>query len=260
MTVPAIRTVDFGGPHDAPLLVVGPSLGTSVTALWSATAQRLTTHHRVIGFDLPGHGCSPPPTSRFTVSDLATAVHDIATHHGCDRYHYAGVSAGGAVGLQLLFQHGDSIATAALICTGAKIRSNEAWLERARAVRRSGTAVMLGPAVTTWFADNFTDRDPVTAEELLQSLRDTDAEGYAATCEALAQFDVRHRLGCITNDVTAIAGSQDVATPPRSLLFLAERIPRCRYLELAETAHLAPAEQPDLIADELLTSTQRSPI
>jgi pimeloyl-ACP methyl ester carboxylesterase len=118
---------------------------------------------------------------------------------------------------------------------------------------------MLGPAIATWFTADFSHRDPETAEALLRSLCDTDQEGYAATCEALAQFDVRHHLGSIANDATAIAGGQDVATPPLSLRYIAEHIPGCRYLELAGTAHLAPAEHPDLIVDERLTNT-RSPI
>lgn len=260
MSVPVVSTVDFGGPREAPLLVCGPSLGTSVSALWSAAAQRLARHHRVIGFDLPGHGSSPAPSSTFSVADVADAVHAAATAHGVRRYHFAGVSAGGAVGLELLLQHSDSLITSALICTGAKLRTTGAWLERAKSVRHGGTALMLGSAAATWFAEGFTDRDPDTATALLASLRDTDAAGYAAVCEALAYFDVRDRLHSIVGDVTVIAGSKDVATPPRSVMVLAERIPGARYLELAETAHLAPAEQPDLIAEELLNSTQRSPL
>ncbi|QVI27267.1 alpha/beta fold hydrolase [Mycolicibacterium neoaurum] len=259
MTVPTIATVDFGGESRSPLLIVGPSLGTSVEALWTASAHRLTSAYHVIGFDLPGHGGSPAPHSAFSIADIATAVHGIAIGHGVTRYHYAGVSAGGAIGLELLLQHGDSLEAVALICTAAKIRTSDAWLERADSVRNNGTSVMLGPAATTWFADGFIERDPATSTALLDSLRATDREGYARVCEALAQFDARDRLSGITGTVTAIAGAQDIATPPQALMVLAERIPGARYVELAETAHLAPAEQPGLIAGELLAWTQRSP-
>lgn len=260
MTVPALGTVDFGGPHDAPLIVCGPSLGTSVSALWSTTAVRLTRHYRVIGYDLPGHGSSPAPTSPFTISDIAAAVHHLATAHGEGRYHYAGVSAGGAVGLELLLQQGDSLASTALICTGAKIRTTEAWLERAKSVRNKGTAIMRGAALSTWFANGFTDREPDVAAALLDSLCDTDAAGYAAVCEALAYFDVRARLGDIDANVTVICGRDDIATPPHTMRDLAQHIPGARYVELPETAHLAPAEQPHLTATELLASMQRSPL
>lgn len=260
MTFPILGTVNFGGPMNAPLLIVGPSLGTSVTALWSAAAELLTAEYRVIGFDLPGHGRSPVPTASFSVADLAEAVHTVAAAHAADRYHYAGVSAGGTVGLELLLEHGRNVLTAALICTGAKIRTTDVWTERADDVRRNGTSVMLKSAPSTWFSDGFAVRDAPTAEALLQSLHDTAAEGYVAMCEALALFDVRSRLHTIEGDVIAIAGTEDIATPPSSLLDLAERIPRCRYLEVAQAAHLAPAEQPGLIAQELLANMQRSPL
>ncbi len=70
MTLPALTAVDFGGPEDAPLLVLGPSLGTSVAALWSNAARLLATRHRVIGFDLPGHGGSPPPVEEDVPSSV----------------------------------------------------------------------------------------------------------------------------------------------------------------------------------------------
>lgn len=258
MTPPTLATVDFGGPDGAPLLICGPSLGTSVDALWSTTAQRLTQYMRVVGFDLPGHGRSPAPSAPFTIADIAAAVHDIALAHGVTHYHYAGVSAGGAVGLELLLQQSDSLITTALICTGAKIRSADAWLDRATAVRAEGISSVLGSAASIWFANGFITRNPDAASALLASLRDTDAGGYAAVCEALAHFDVRHRLPTITGDVTVIAGAQDIATPPESMRTMAQRIPAARYLELAAAAHLAPAEQPDLITQALMTNPNRS--
>ena len=61
MTVTAVRR---GGRPDLPLLVLGPSLGTSATALWSAAAQHLARDFQVVAWDLPGHG-----TNRFPLPD-----------------------------------------------------------------------------------------------------------------------------------------------------------------------------------------------
>ena len=41
MSTPTITGVQLAGSHDLPLLVVGPSLGTSATALWSSVAALL---------------------------------------------------------------------------------------------------------------------------------------------------------------------------------------------------------------------------
>ena len=69
--IPAITAVRLtGAQHRAelPLLVLGPSLGTSATALWSACATHLTDAFDVVAWDLPGHGHNRSvPEERFTM-------------------------------------------------------------------------------------------------------------------------------------------------------------------------------------------------
>ncbi|WP_214319715.1 bifunctional 3-oxoadipate enol-lactonase/4-carboxymuconolactone decarboxylase PcaDC [Nonomuraea sediminis] len=50
------------GPSGAPLLVLGPSLGTTLD-VWRPLLSRLTRSYRVLRYDLPGHGLSPSPTA-----------------------------------------------------------------------------------------------------------------------------------------------------------------------------------------------------
>lgn len=47
------------GPASAPPLLLGPSLGTSY-ALWDKIAPELAISHRVVRWDLPGHGVHRP--------------------------------------------------------------------------------------------------------------------------------------------------------------------------------------------------------
>ena len=59
--------------HDAPgrpLLVLGPSLGTSAESLWARCVARLRGDFHVVGWDLPGHGRSAPAPSGFGVPGL----------------------------------------------------------------------------------------------------------------------------------------------------------------------------------------------
>ncbi|MBI0316380.1 alpha/beta fold hydrolase, partial [Streptomyces javensis] len=43
------------GPEDGPVLVLGPSLGTT-WHMWDRQIPELSRHWRVLRFDLPGHG------------------------------------------------------------------------------------------------------------------------------------------------------------------------------------------------------------
>ena len=65
---------------ERPLLVLGPSLGTS-TALWNETAPLLADDVDLLAWDLHGHGDSPRADSTFTVGDLADAVVDLVDEH-----------------------------------------------------------------------------------------------------------------------------------------------------------------------------------
>ncbi|SHI64611.1 3-oxoadipate enol-lactonase / 4-carboxymuconolactone decarboxylase [Nocardiopsis flavescens] len=254
MTVPRITGVELAGGPDRPLLLAGPSLGTSAAALWSAAADRLGDAFHVVGWNLPGHGGAPTADAPFTVEELARGVLGFArgvtaARGGADRsFRYAGVSLGGAVGLHLLLDAPEAVRSAALLCTGARIGEPGAWRERAATVRASGTAAVVEGSARRWFAPGFAGREPTTAAALLHALRDTDAGGYALACGALAGFDVRDRLGEVTAPVLAVAGARDGATPPASLEALARGVRRGRAEVLAGVAHLAPAEAPDRVA------------
>jgi len=168
---PTIGGSDLGGAPGLPTLVVGPSLGTSVHPLWAATVERLTDMYHVIGWDLPGHGSSPPPLRAFTIDDLAAGVVTLVGHAvGARRFCYAGVSVAGAVGLQLLLGHRERIVAAALICTAARIGDPDDWRSRAQVVRSAGTGEMVASSVRRWFAPAFVERDPASARALLQTV------------------------------------------------------------------------------------------
>ena len=251
MTIPRLIGTDFGGPPDAPLLLLGPSVGTSVAALWGAVAERLAEHVHVVGWDLPGHGRSP--AGRYRMPDLAAGVLALVDGiaHGA-AFHYAGDSIGGAVGLQLMLDAPERLSTAALLCTGAAIGRPEDWVARAATVRTSGTGALVEMAAERWFAAGFIDREPAVVEELVGALRGADDESYAQACEALADFDVTGRLAEITTPVLAIAGAEDIPTPPESLARIASGVKDGWLVVLDGVGHLAPAEAPGRIAELII--------
>jgi len=238
---------------DHPLIVAGPSLGTS-TILWNRVATLLGNDYDVVAWDLPGHGVSPAAGEGFDVAALADAVVDLVDSIAPgENFHYAGVSLGGAVGLQLGTKHGERLKSLSVQNSGAKIGTPEGWLERAETVRTQGTPVMIQGSAERWFAPGFMDREPEFSSRLLHALRDADRFSYAFCCEALAAFDVRSELGSIPVPTQVIAGALDgVATPA-----MAEEVAAgitagggtATAVSIEGIAHLAPAEAPAHVAD-----------
>ena len=248
MSTPRLTAIHFGGPDGAPLLLLGPSLGTTASTLWGRVAERLIGHVRVVGWELPGHGRGAQ-AEQFTIADLAAAVLALADEVDAETFHYAGDSVGGCVGLQLMVDAPHRVDSATLLCTGAVIGTPAGWCERAATVRARGVEPLLTAAAERWFAPGFIERQPGVAAALLDSLSQTDPESYALTCEALAAFDVTNRLPELVTPVLAVAGADDVPTPPDCLQRIASEVKDGRLAVLDGVGHLAPAEAPDLVAE-----------
>ncbi|MCH5670651.1 bifunctional 3-oxoadipate enol-lactonase/4-carboxymuconolactone decarboxylase PcaDC [Streptomyces gilvus] len=234
------------GPASAPPLLLGPSLGTSY-ALWDKVAPELSATHRVVRWDLPGHGGSAPGLigPGATVADLAGLVLALADSLGVERFAYAGVSLGGAVGLHLAVHHPERVSSLAVICSSAHFNGAGPWEERAERVRREGLEWLVENAPARWFTPGFTD------PELVRDQGAADPGAYAACCDALAAFDLRERLADISVPTLLIAGREDRATPPPHLREIADAVSGSTLVELPGAGHLAPAQCPRAVLTAL---------
>lgn len=253
----ALTSVELGGEPSSPLLVLGPSLGTSVRTLWSGCAATLALQFRIIGWELPGHG-SGEPAADFDIPALGAAVVRLVDEIEPGRsFHYAGDSVGGAVGLQLALDAPERLESATLICTGARIGEPNAWRRRATTVRAEGVRSLLDATPARWFGPAFAADEPARTA-LLADLAAADADSYATACEALAEFDVRSRLHEIATPVTAVAGTDDAAVEVATLREIAAGVQHGRLVTLDGVGHLAPAESPGAVAGIVADTAHRT--
>lgn len=235
------------GRADAPLVVLGPSLGTS-TILWEDVVPLLADDYRVAAWDLPGHGAGPVATGPFTVADLADAV---AAAVPDETFLYAGVSLGGATGLELARRHGSRLRAAAIVASGAQLGDPTAWADRAAQARTQSTSSLIIGSAQRWFAPESMARRPELSGRLLHALQDADDESYARCCEALAAYDVRPWLGEIEVPVLAAWGRFDAVAPEEKAVEIASGVANGRAVRIDDAGHLPPAEQPEAVASVL---------
>jgi 3-oxoadipate enol-lactonase len=240
----------FDGPDDAPVLVLGPSIGTTMD-LWEPQLPDLTATWRVLRYDLPGHGGSG--AIHGTVGDIADAVAGLLDLLGLEKAAYGGVSLGGAVGTMLALEHPDRVTSLVLCCTSARFGPPSAWRERAAKVRAEGLLSLADMLVGRWFTPGYAGAGDARA-----MLAHVDAEGYAACCEALAGFDVRDRLGEVRAPTLVIGGAEDIATPPDHAETLAQSIPGAELVMVCGAAHLANLERPEAVTHAMLRHLERT--
>ncbi|MFF5840701.1 4-carboxymuconolactone decarboxylase [Streptomyces massasporeus] len=248
-TTPALQ-YRFDGPEDAPVLILGPSLGTT-WHMWDRQIPELIKQWRVFRFDLPGHGGAPAYPAG-SVGDLTTRLLATLEGLGVHRFGYAGCALGGAVGIELALRHPERLASLALIATSPRFGTADEFRQRGVIVRTNGLDPIARSAPERWFTGGFAAAQPAITEWAVQMVRTTDPGCYIASCEALASFDVRPELGRVGVPTLVLVGSDDQITGPAEARTLVAGIPDARLAVVPGASHLVPVEQPAAVTDLLV--------
>ncbi|WEO94428.1 alpha/beta fold hydrolase [Streptomyces sp. FXJ1.172] len=249
----------FDGPEGAPVLVLGPSLGTT-RHMWDRQVPELAKQWRVFRFDLPGHGGAPAHPAG-SVAELTARLLATLDSLGVQRFGYAGCALGGAVGIELALRHPERLASLALVAASPRFGTADEFRQRGVIVRTNGLEPIARTSPERWFTGSFAAAQPAITEWAVQMVRTTDPGCYIAACEALAAFDVRAELGRVGAPTLVLVGSDDQVTGPAEARTLVAGIPDARLAVVPGASHLVPVEQPgavcDLLAHHFATAWQQ---
>ncbi|MFJ1968574.1 4-carboxymuconolactone decarboxylase [Streptomyces sp. NPDC087903] len=240
----------FDGPEEAPVLILGPSLGTT-WHMWDRQVPELARQWRVFRFDLPGHGGAPAYPAG-SVGDLAARLLATLDALGVQRFGYAGCALGGAVGVELALRHPERLASLALIAASPRFGTADEFRQRGVIVRTNGLDPIARTSPDRWFTGGFAAAQPAITEWAVQMVRTTDPGCYIAACEALASFDVRPELARVSVPTLVLVGSDDQVTGPAEARTLVAGIPDARLAVVPGASHLVPVEQPAAVSDLLV--------
>lgn len=105
------------------------------------------------------------------------------------RFHYAGVSLGGAIGVGLALRYLEWLISRGFFCSDPRIGFERTWIDRVAQGTKRGTSSLLGATPARWFAADFIAREPTVASAILTNLSETDDASHVLCCGALADFD-----------------------------------------------------------------------
>ncbi len=253
--------VALEGAADAPVLMFSNSLGTPLE-MWDRQAQVFARTHRVLRYDTRGHGQSQVTPGPYSFDQLGADVLAILDALQIPTALFCGLSMGGHTALWLGV-HAAARLNGIVVCnSAARIGSVAGWQERADTVRAGGAAAMQALASSApqrWFTPDFIARQPQAVKHAQAWIAQTDAQAYAACCEALGASDLRDAIGSIVVPTLLIAGADDPVTTVAD----AEAMQACiagAQLVAVPASHLSNVEAPEAFEAALqafLSSLQR---
>ncbi len=235
------------GPATAPPVVFANSLGSDLR-IWDAVAARLVPDHRVIRYDLRGHGLSELPPARFGIGDHADDVAALLDVVGAEACALVGLSVGGMIALHLAAHRPARVRALVLCDAAARIGTPESWRARIDAVERGGLEAIADAVLDRWFTRPFREQRADEVAGWRTMLLRTPASGYAAVCAAIRDADLSGEAAAIRAPCLCVVGDEDGATPPELVRQTAAMIRASRFAVIAGAGHLPCIEQPDRLA------------
>ncbi len=239
----------------------GPAAGEPLVLLhgftgsisqWHDVRPMLATEHRLISYDLRGHGHSDAPDdlSGYTMETYAADLHALLDILGVTRAHILGSSFGGMVALEFAMRYPQRVRTLILSDTSAGPRCIE--LSEAIAAREDGIDRALAYAgehglsahVERELATNPVLRaDPHRREHFHARWRKMTLQGFLGSGKARAErTDYHDQLDRLEMPVLVIAGDRDVLVAAAE--YLHAHIPHSALRLINNAGHPAVTDQP----------------
>jgi 3-oxoadipate enol-lactonase len=242
--------VEVEGPENAPVLMLGNSLGTDLH-MWDDQASEFAMHFRLIRHDRRGHGQSGVTKGPYNFDIFGRDIVKILDALKIKKTNWCGLSMGGMDGQWLGANAADRIEKLVLANTNFYYADKTPWNDRIKFVEEKGLNELVGPNMERWFTKEFRERAPQVIARVTKMFLGTKVPGYVASCAAVRDMDFRATNPKVKAPTLVIVGAKDPATPPAAGEAIAKAIPGAKLVSF-EAAHISNIEQPKAFADAVL--------
>lgn len=247
--------VRIEGPEDAPPIILMHGFIYSLET-WDAWAAALKTDHRVIRFDLLGHGLSgPDPQRRYSPEERAAFVGDIMDALGVERAIIGGNSLGGLAAWRFASTAPERVEALIMVSPGGYPANGVGDTPLSppppmalflRTAPEAGVALSLG--------NIYGDDSKVTPEKVKlvgEMMRQPgNGEAFVQSIEEFSLPDPEPMLKSITAPTLILWGAADIIIPPDNGRKMAAAIPNSKLIYYDGVGHVAQEEAPEeTIAD-----------
>ena len=245
--------VGESGNPDGPPVLLWPSLYCT-GEVFADQAAALSTTHRVLTLDPPGHGRSGPVPQRFSLEETAAATFAVLDALGVTDVAVVGGAWGGMVGVQMAALAPNRVVSLVLINSPL-----DSWRGMQRIEMAALTALLkiFGPkGATPLLVPNMLSKTtrkarPERAGAIREMFRSLDRTNIcrAARSAMLDRPSLLPILPSLALPVLVIVGSDDGLVPLERARAEAGQIPDSRFEVVNGTAHLSAYEAPDTVND-----------
>lgn len=223
---------------------------------WRRTLPDLLLRHRVLMYDLRGHGQTTLGLPDGTLRQLGADLVALMDASGIDRAAIAGFSLGGTIAMRVAIDHPERVGALALVATSSRVgRSASDWYrQRVEMVERNDPH--LRDTLDQDTADVYAESPDELEEGLLIRRQSTaDPRGYGNACAAMAALNASPldpELDRITAPTLIIASDLDKHCPPKAAEIIAAGIKASRLEVIPGAGHPIPVEKPRDLAHSMI--------
>jgi|SRR5438067_1943785 len=213
--------------------------------LWRKAVPDLALNHRVILYDVRGHGQSTLGDADGTLEQLGDDLHRLLDAIGVESASVAGFSLGGTIAMRLAIDHPEQVDVLFPVATSSRVGSSAAQWYQDRAAMADAD---LRPTLDRDTVDAY-HISPGELEEGLEIRRQSTADlgGYRNAARAMARLRANPldpELVKIRAPTLIVGADLDQHCPPRAGEIIAAGIPDSTMEILTGSGHMIPAEKP----------------
>ncbi|MEM0928969.1 MAG: alpha/beta hydrolase [Pseudomonadota bacterium] len=242
------------GPRDAPVLLMLHGFTFSLET-WDQVADELVSDHRIVRYDLLGHGLTgPDPQMRYAPKERAAFLGEVIDAMGLDDPVVLGNSLGGLVAWRLAAEAPSKVGGLVLVSPGA-FPFNGVGDEPAP-VPATVSFVLRNPNRLTVKAtfDNVYGQAAEPMEERVQTtlaMMRGNGDAYVASLEEFTLPNPEADLAKVQAPTLIIWGAEDSLISPQDGPRMEALIPSAELFTYADVGHVAQEEMPERLARDI---------